>query len=295
MDGNETQGTVDQKKFPVKSDAWSYAKEMHATSLHSKFVVAAEAQGPGYQLSLEELKEHFAAEIAECAKAYEASSAEEKAREDAKAAKKALIDSKPDATVPVAMLGGKEGGTVPCKTCGFRFTPYGWRKTRFNKESGQSVIVTKTVTIKGEERVLEIREGNFFGWPPEEGEPGLFTVVPLCPDHYERGKKVQGCDDKFIKSLGRDAQGRVPAEIWKVCQRTYGDLTEIHRLAVISISVAEKRERLEAKAAEAVQEAEERQERQEKLLKAASRLTAQHLQVLVKNPVRGMVNLNRRR
>ena len=221
---------VDLTRTPVDGECWDFLEEEHATGLHTRLVEAAVAENR--QLTKLEVQENYALELAECKAAWESKpEAERKQLEEKRRLKKQKAFQRDD-TLETGMADGL--GLVPCAQCGQKKVPHTWRRTRFNKETGQSEIITKTVSVKGVKQEVDIWGGNFYRWEPKDGEPGPFTIVFLCSD--DPGRKTKGCGTLFKESLPKDSD-------FKMYQRRYGDLREIQRMEARSIGAAEKLER----------------------------------------------------
>ena len=220
---------VDLTKLPVDGECWDMLEEEHATSLHSKLVEAAKSVDR--QLTKLEVQESFAVELAECKAAWESKPVAERKQLEEKARLKKQRAFQNDDSLESGMA--DKLGLVPCAQCGQKRVPNKWRRTRFDKGTGLSQIVTKTVTIKGEKQEIEIWGGHFYGWEPKEGEAGPFTIVFLCSDDPHR--KI-GCGTLYKEVLTADHDQRL-------VQRTYGDLVEIRRMMVRSENAMEKIEK----------------------------------------------------
>ncbi|TSC82513.1 MAG: hypothetical protein G01um101419_559 [Parcubacteria group bacterium Gr01-1014_19] len=221
---------VDLTRTPVDQECWDWMEEEHATDLHTKLVEAAVAENR--QLTKLEVQENYALELAECKAAWESKpEAERKQLEEKRRLKKQKAFQKDD-SLETGMA--DKLGLVPCAQCGQKRIPHKWRRTRFSKESGQSEIVTKTVTIKGVKQEVEIWGGNFYGWEPKEGEAGPFTIVFLCSD--DPGRKTKGCGTLYKEALPRDHDQHL-------VQKPYGDLMEVRRMMARSAGAAEKLEK----------------------------------------------------
>ncbi len=221
---------VDLTKTPVDGECWDMLEEEHATGLHAKLVEAAVAEGR--QLTKLEVQENFGIELAECKAAWESKPEAERKQIEEKRRLKKLRAFQHDDTLEAGMADSR--GLVPCAQCGQKKVPHKWHRTRFDKESGQSEIVTKTVTIKGERQEVDIWGGHFYGLPCREGETGPFTAVFLCSDDPVR--KTKGCGTLYKAALPEDHDQRL-------VQRTYGDLMEVRRMMIRSAGAAEKLER----------------------------------------------------